>query len=678
MARARSFTTRELLTGHAPAAQTPTRRRLRVYAFDPGLSIQLESWRLNHVTLSVPWEPLGYGDVKGPRGDYLEIIDIDPASDRVYPHVNLDDPALLATDGLAPSEIQPQFHQQMVYAVAMNTITHFERALGRSAMWDPHWPEAGPDTQEPVKPGAGGQKSKKRPPPQYVHRLRIYPHAMREANAYYSPEKKALLFGYFKAVDDGSGLVMPGTTIFTCLSHDIIAHEVTHALLDGIHPYFTRPSNPDVLAFHEAFADIVALFSRFSMTEIVRGELARARGQLEGENMLGALAQQVGAALGARASLRDAIGEVKDGVWRRRQPDPTRIAVTFEPHARGSLLVAAVFDAFLGIYRNRTRDLIRIATNGTGVLPQGDLHPDLVERLTREACTSAKHLLNMCIRALDYCPPVDITFGDYLRALITADRDLVPDDDKSYRVAVIEGFRRHGIYPTGVNSMSEEALLWEPPLFPAKLEEQIIGAIERAELLERAGDRSRGKSGRAVDQDGSLSTPRGIAYQKMDRACTIIRDHLLRNISSDDQELQWQLGICVGRGVPGSIERTDNGLPNLQVNRLRLARRVGPGGVEVTDHVLELTQRRAGYHDPEIQEAVDAQPGSARRRYDFLVQGGCTLNIDMRARRIRYCVGKYVMSERRLQNQREYLAQGSAAAALYGRSNETFAILHRC
>ena len=32
-----------------------------------------------------------------------------------------------------------------------------------------------------------------------MQRLRIYPHALREANAYYSPEKKALLFGYFPA-----------------------------------------------------------------------------------------------------------------------------------------------------------------------------------------------------------------------------------------------------------------------------------------------------------------------------------------------------------------------------------------------------------------------------------------------------------------------------------------------
>ncbi len=37
-----------------------------------------------------------------------------------------------------------------------------------------------------------------------VPRLRIYPHALRTDNAYYSPDKKALLFGYFPA-ERGTG-----------------------------------------------------------------------------------------------------------------------------------------------------------------------------------------------------------------------------------------------------------------------------------------------------------------------------------------------------------------------------------------------------------------------------------------------------------------------------------------
>ncbi|MEZ5302363.1 MAG: hypothetical protein R3F11_17280 [Verrucomicrobiales bacterium] len=49
---------------------------------------------------------------------------------------------------------------------------------------------------------------------------------------------------------------------------------------------------------------------------------------------------------------------------------------------------------------------------------------------------------------------MDLTFGDYLRALITADMDTVPDDDRNYRVAFIQAFRSRGIYPDDVRTLS--------------------------------------------------------------------------------------------------------------------------------------------------------------------------------------------------------------------------------
>ena len=41
------------------------------------------------------------------------------------------------------------------------------------------------------------------------------------------------------------------------------------------------------------------------------------------------------------------------------------------------------------------------------MLPAGAIHPDLVGRLSEEAAMVSQHVLNMCVRALDYCPPVD-------------------------------------------------------------------------------------------------------------------------------------------------------------------------------------------------------------------------------------------------------------------------------
>ena len=381
----------------------------------------------------------------GPIGEYIEVIDVDPASNRAYLPVDLNDPFLLAQDGLTPSESNPQFHQQMVYAVAMTTIRQFERALGRVALW----------SDRRIRQPDGDYHE------QFIRRLRIYPHALRERNAYYSPQHKALLFGYFPVTRRDADNT-PGTLVFTALSHDIVAHETTHALLDGVHPRFAEPSNPDVSAFHEAFADLVALFLHFTYPRVLESQIQRTRGNLETENLLAQLAQQFGRATGRGSALRDALGSVDPatGLWQSRIPDHTALDRTFEPHERGAILVAAVFKAFLRIYRARSADLYRIATQGTGNLPEGDIHPDLTKRLAAEAAWAADRVLQMCIRAIDYCPPVDITFGDFLRGLITADLDYAPDDKSGFRVVFIESFREWGIYPDSVRSLGIDALAW--------------------------------------------------------------------------------------------------------------------------------------------------------------------------------------------------------------------------
>jgi hypothetical protein len=171
-------------------------------------------------------------------------------------------------------------------------------------------------------------------------------------------------------------------------------------------------------------------------------------------NPLVELAQQFGEAMGMRKALRQALGT---------EPNSKALETLDEPHERGSILVAAVFDAFFTIYMRRTRDLMRIAQSAGSVTSPGNLHPDLANRLAGEAAKAAQHFANICIRALDYSPPIDITFGDFLRAMVTADYDLVPTDRYGYRAALIEAFRLRGIYPEGVTSLAEESLRWCPP-----------------------------------------------------------------------------------------------------------------------------------------------------------------------------------------------------------------------
>ena len=602
-----------------PAATPfPQWRRLRGYAFDPGLSQQFETAAMNEITFRVPWEKLD----RGPVGEYVEVIDYDPASGAWYEPVDLEE--VTATDGLEPDEGDPRFHQQFVYAVAMTTVKNFELALGRRVLWSHRDEKRGPNEWD-----------------RFVERLRIYPHAFRGANAYYSPQKNALLFGYFPALGSSTGAQLPGGLVFTCLSHDIVAHETAHALLDATLPKYLLPTNRDALAFHEAFADIVALFQHFSFPEVLRDQIARTRGDLASQSLLGQLAQQFGQATGRYGGLREAIGRTDaTGKWIPLAPDPSAYDTTLEPHARGALLVAAVFDAYLAIYRARVSDLIRLATGGSGVIPAGALPPDLVSRLTAEAAKTARHILNICIRALDYCPPVDLTFPDYLRGLITADVDLVNDDDWHYRVAIIEAFRRRGIYPRELRTVSEKSLCWPNG---DELDERARGAVQfLAEQL------------RPLLQNTQFKPTRRELFDLAQNFQKRIHAMLQQKIAG---EILGNFEALTGLQLGGDA-MDDRGDP-FEVHAVRPVRRRGPNGEEINQVVLAITQRRV------------VTVGGERLR----MHGGCTLILDLDTLDLRYAIGKSISDASRESAYREWLDENPTAVALAA-LDEPIAHLH--
>lgn len=606
----------------------PPHRRLRIYALDPSIAKSLDTLDLNEATVATDWDdlPTAADPLRpGPVGEYLEVVDVDPVSGKAYDPVDLNDPMLLAQGGLPPSEGNPKFHQQMVYAVGMKTIAHFEEALGRKALW-----AARPDPADPQK----GTE---------VRRLRIYPHALRAANAYYSPSKAALLFGYFPGAASESGGGVPGGMVFTCLSSDIIAHEMTHALLDGLHRRLQEPSNPDVRAFHEGFADIVALFQHFTYPELVRFEIGRARGDLSAAGLLSGLAPQFGRGTGIGAALRAYSGpNTRTRSYR----------ATAEAHDRGEILVLAVYDAFLAIVGRRTADLIRVATGGTGRLPEGALHPDLVNRLTDETCKTASHILRICIRALDYCPSVDITFGEYLRALITADFELIPDDALGYRIAFMQAFERHGIPVRDVRTMSEESLLWGAP------------AEDQPEWLTAIFDRVELPLGRRMT--------RSQIFELSEANRRRVQGVLAAAFRADRT-------LCRTFGLnPGERRYDEDGTPRggatstaFEVTGVRPARRLSSDGDLRVDIIATITQRR-----PEPVDGKNLANGW------FWFRSGSTLVLDGNSGepRIRYNIVKTAWSERRLELQRHTQAGEFDAPlrALYFGADpaEPFAVLH--
>lgn len=203
----------------------------------------------------------------GPIGERFAVIDYDGTANTYYMPVNLDDPKLSISGGLAPSETDRRFHQQMVYAVASGTLQRFEAALGLGRRV--RWRRLETDHDSTKETRAAAAKC-----------LNLFPHAMCQANAFYGPAARGILFGYFKASRTQPGRNLPGQTVFTCLSHDVIAHETTHAIVDGIREYFMEPTNIDVPAFHEAFADLAALFAHFTHEEVLLDTLRKTGGRL--------------------------------------------------------------------------------------------------------------------------------------------------------------------------------------------------------------------------------------------------------------------------------------------------------------------------------------------------------------------------------------------------------------
>ncbi|HVF09680.1 MAG TPA: hypothetical protein VNA16_02700, partial [Abditibacteriaceae bacterium] len=566
-------------------AGDPLYRPLRIYALDPAVS-RLEG---AVAAVNVPFEPLQ----PGPVGRLFVVDDLDDSRGERYRRVDLDEQGVLIRDGRGPSPSDPQFHQQMVYAVCSTVYATFQSALGRHVAWGfdrPQKQESTPSScaedEEPL-------------------RLVIRPHACHDRNAYYDKVSGELRFGYFRAGEQVAGANLPGGWVFTCLSHDIIAHEVTHALLDGLRARFTFPSGAEVVAFHEAFADLVALFQRFTFEKVVQAAIQSTGGNLEGATLLTDIARQFGETSGLNRPLRSAIDLVRDA---QQTKELDRYDADREPHAMGSRLVAAVFEAFITVFKRKVARYIRLATSGTGVLPRGDLPADLQAVLAEEASKLASHFLAMCIRAIDYCPPIDLEFGEFLRAVITADYDLVPDDPWAYREAWINAFRRRGIYPRGVGSLSVDALLWRGPRLQ----------IERCDDLSFRKLQFDGDPGRPADS-GELQR----------QACAL-------GCMISDPALMQEFGLA----PPGNHGRTLGFVDLPCVESVRSSRRAGPDGQVVFDLVAEVTQRRT------VRHATNSRGESEETEF----YGGATVILDPRGG-VRYVISKNVLGQERLDRQ---------------------------
>lgn len=561
----------------APPPGWPAQRLLRVYAQDPTLAGDDGAVH----TVSIPCEGLK----PGPEGALFVVLPLpaqmpahgapgardDDTTHAFAPPVDLDAPALLMQQGLAPSATSRPFMQQMVYAVCMETYARFVRALGRD-------PGFGPLQGEGREDG----------------RLRILAmddsDEVDKANAYYDRDTSRIVFGYGRALAGGSS--QTGSEVYIALSRDVIAHETTHAMLDSLRPNFLRPTHRDIGGLHEGIADIVALFLRFTQRAPLERAIARNDGGLH-DDLLMQIGRQYGFDLlnGSRDPMRRV--SVDDPFYTDIPPE-RRYLHNDEEHDLGQVLVSAVFDAFCAVYERSVGPLRRSFAPYQGRLPR-----EGVEWLAQQAAKIAARFLDIAIRAIDYCPPLHCSFGEYLRAMITADHDLTGVEGAPYREILIASFRRFGITVPDVPTLSEDSLLWRPPVTPIRIPQLAFGRL-----------------GLNFDR-GLCDWPDGQAQRDAAQAlcavlCTPAHAH--------------DAGLMAPDAKAGV-------LPPMLLS-LRPLRRVSPEGDVRFDLVAELVQKR------KVREGW------------FL--GGATVVVSS-AGEVRYAIAKHIDSARRLKAQRDWL-----------------------
>jgi hypothetical protein len=236
------------------------------------------------------------------------------------------------------------------------------------------------------------------------------------------------------------------------------------------------------------------------------------------------------------------------------------------------------------------KDLIRLSRS-SGNDPGSDLHPDIAERVATTAATLARHFVSICVRALDYCPPIDIRYGEFLRALVTADFDLLQDDGAEYRNALIEAFRARGVVPQSVVSYSEEALRWNPPesaLPPCKgLDFDFLGA--RIDAAQRQN-------------------------------AVVLHEYATKHSAA--------LGLS--KDFP------------IQAHSFHAIHRVSPRGMFVFDFVVEFLQQTKVPLDPKNPKGTS-----------FVYRGGTTVLFDQNGY-IRYSIRKRIGNKARLAEERDF------------------------
>lgn len=264
-------------------------------------------------------------------------------------------------------------------------------------------------------------------------RLILIPHAGYDENAFYDRDTCALHFFYFEGLQ--------GKPVYTCLSHDIVAHELGHAVLDGLKPGYNEVCSAETAGFHEYFGDAVAMMASLGTEETALTVAEESGKTLSARNVVSAIASEFGAAL---QGLPDE--EYLRGAWNKRTVQELRKARSQEEHDWSEVLTGIYYELLAYLYEsNRKAIALERADALAGRPSKAKKDGEERYRSMRALVRSATQTAGVMFRVIDYCPPVDLRYDEYARAVLRAQEVAYPLDEQGIRKFLAGAFRRRGI-----------------------------------------------------------------------------------------------------------------------------------------------------------------------------------------------------------------------------------------
>lgn len=183
-----------------------------------------------------------------------------------------------------------------------------------------------------------------------TNNLMIYPFAGKSLNASYN--RKKISFFYDKDPRDGSWF-------FTSANPDIVAHELGHAILDSLRPDLWNAMSLEVWAFHEAFADIIAMLSLMQYDEVIEKIIKDTKGDLSINNIASDVAENFGRILAHDDPSKNP-NYLRSAINNYTYTDPQFLPkkssfeqLSKQPHSFSRVFFGAFYDMLKMIYEQR-------------------------------------------------------------------------------------------------------------------------------------------------------------------------------------------------------------------------------------------------------------------------------------------------------------------------------------